>query len=155
MTETFGEVLAQLLSIAGVSRNQLARDVGVDMSFLTRAARGERRPSIEVMDAIAARFPHLPADLERRFYASLRYLPPGRDVDPLIAELMDVVADWRFTAGDLDWFRRDLASLCAVYVERMDRRQRISIDGLAYALVDENTPNLAALERERIPSGLV
>ena len=77
--QSFGNLLKEhreaYQSGAGISRNQLAHDVGVDPSYLTRIEHGDREPPrIHIVGGLARKFNLRGSEL-LEFYMRAGYLP--------------------------------------------------------------------------------
>jgi transcriptional regulator with XRE-family HTH domain len=148
--ETFGSVILTLCAQAGVSRKRLATDAHLDAGYLSRLIHGERHPARETVAALARVFKHLPPELELRLYHAAGYAGPGERADlGEFAELVELLADPRLTAHDLELVRLDILLTCRNTLRWLDERQAAGPTGASTALT------LAALERERIPLGMV
>lgn len=144
--ETFGAVITTLCAQAGISRTRLARGAHLDPGYLSKLVHGERHPSRETVAALARGFPRLAVEEEPRLYHAAGYAAPGERADlGEFADLVELLADPRLTARDLELVRLDILLTCRNTRRWLDEREAAGAETLT----------LAALERERIPLGMV
>ncbi len=109
----FAEQLQAARQRAGISQNQLARQVGVDPSYLNRIERGERAaPAREVVEALADALALSPAEADELLISAgyltraLAWLGP---LDPTIRLVAECLADAEVPAEDRAALREALA----------------------------------------------
>ena len=95
--ERFGAVLFEFRTLANRSRNNLAYEVGVDPSYLTRIEHGDREAPREHIVVALARALRLTEYQRCRLMASAGYWPYG-SLSPLLHGLIEVEG-WTATAG--------------------------------------------------------
>ncbi|MPZ13964.1 MAG: helix-turn-helix domain-containing protein [Chloroflexi bacterium] len=110
----FARVLRRYRDRLGISRNQLAREVGVDASYLTRIEHGERHPPrLHVVEALARRLRLSAADRDRLLiaagFAPASLGPFGWD-DALIA-VAETLADPTLNPNDRAEFSEVIRSI--------------------------------------------
>src|SRR5512138_167935 len=93
----FAERLQAVRQAAGVSQNQLARQVGIDPSYLNRIERGERAaPARDVVEALAEALALAPAEADD-LLISASHLPRALarlgPLDPTIRLVAEFLAD--------------------------------------------------------------
>ncbi|HZT07934.1 MAG TPA: helix-turn-helix transcriptional regulator [Chloroflexota bacterium] len=109
MREEFPALLRSFRERAGRSRNNLAHEVGVDPSYLTRIEHGDREPPrLHIVEALARALRLSIADRNRLLvsagYAPLSVVQLGAWDDALQA-VADVLTDIHLTAEEREQFR--------------------------------------------------
>jgi transcriptional regulator with XRE-family HTH domain len=125
MREEFSVLLRSFRERAGRSRNNLAHEVGVDPSYLTRIEHGDREPPrLHIVEATARALRLSIADRNRLLvaagYAPLSVVQLGSWDDALQA-CADVLTDIHLSPEDRDAFR-------AVVISIASRWQRHGMD---------------------------
>src|SRR5207237_2906456 len=109
MREEFPSLLRSFRKSAGRSRNNLAHEVGVDPSYLTRIEHGDREPPrLHIVEALARALRLSVADRNRLLvsagYAPMSVVQLGSWDDALQA-VADVLTDIRLSAEERDQLR--------------------------------------------------
>lgn len=117
MTESFAGLLAEFRERAGRSRNNLAHQVAVDASYLTRIEHGERAPPRPHIVAGIARALRLSAYDRNRLLVAAGYLPTsvsrlGR-WDECLQVVADVLNDPHLSASERQHFKDVVALIAA------------------------------------------
>lgn len=101
----FGMLLQQLREARMRSRNSLAREVGIDTSYLTRAERGDRDPPRQYIVEAIARALRLDTEERDQLLVSAGYKPAvlnGSGWHPALHDLAVVLNDYRIPQEDRD-----------------------------------------------------
>ncbi len=109
----FAEWLQAARQRAGISQNQLARQVGIDPSYLNRIERGERAaPAREVVEALADALALSPAEADGLLISAghlTRALARLGPLDPTIRLVAECLTDPDVPAADRAALREVLA----------------------------------------------
>ena len=112
-SETFGVLLRTLREQAGLSQSGLARQAGLDPSFINRLESGRRGVERPVADALVKAM-QLSARAADRLLAAGGFLPPslakvGLD-DPTLELVVDFLTQESLSSGDRAAFHRAVAN---------------------------------------------
>jgi len=109
MREDFPSLLLTFRDRAGRSRNNLAHEVGVDPSYLTRIEHGDREPPRQHIVEALARALHLSVTDRNRLLVSAGYAPLSvvqlGAWDDALQAVADVLNDLRLTPEERNEFR--------------------------------------------------
>jgi len=109
MREEFSTLLRQYREVAGRSRNGLAREIGIDPSYLTRLERGDREPPRQPVVENVARALRLSILDRNRLLAAAGHVPLSiaqlGTWDEALQDVVDVLTDARLTAAEREEFR--------------------------------------------------
>jgi transcriptional regulator with XRE-family HTH domain len=112
-SESFGVLLRTLRERAGLSQSALARQAGLDPSFINRLESGRRGVERPVADALVAAM-QLPARAADRLLAAGGFLPPsltkvGLD-NPTLQLVVEFLTEESLSSGDRAAFHRSIAN---------------------------------------------
>ena len=112
-SDSFGIMLRALRERAGLSQSALARQAGLDPSFINRLESGRRGAERPVADALVAAL-QLPAREADRLLAAGGFLPPslarvGLD-DPTLQLIVETLSDETLSPTDRAAFHRAVAN---------------------------------------------
>jgi len=109
MREDFPSLLLTFRDRAGRSRNNLAHEVGVDPSYLTRIEHGDREPPRQHIVEALARALHLSVTDRNRLLVSAGYAPLSvvqlGAWDDALQAVADVLNDLRLSPEERNEFR--------------------------------------------------
>lgn len=97
-----GEIIGARLEETGISRNELARQMGVNVSFISRVVSGEKRITTDDRIQQAAEILGMNSD---QLYLAIDTLPP--DVEHAIQRHPQMLAIIRQAAAKLDQRKED------------------------------------------------
>jgi transcriptional regulator with XRE-family HTH domain len=117
MRDEFSSLLRSFRERAGRSRNNLAQEVGVDPSYLTRIEHGDREPPrLHIVEALA-RALRLPLSDTNRLLVAAGFAPVSVVQlgvwDDALQAVADVLNDIELSTEDRDQFRSVVRIICA------------------------------------------
>jgi transcriptional regulator with XRE-family HTH domain len=115
----FAALLEGFRTAAGLSRNRLAGLVGVDPSYLTRCAHGDREPPRRHIVESIARALRLPLFQSNQLLTSAGYTPRSiNDWLDVHQAVTDVMTDDGLTEEDREEYRRTILSVSRRWMPR-------------------------------------
>jgi transcriptional regulator with XRE-family HTH domain len=128
--EEFPTLLRVYRERTGRSRNDLAHEVGIDPSYLTRMERSEREPPRQrVVESLAAALRLSVLD-RNRLLASAGYLPLSVEQlgawDETLQAVVDVLTDVRLTPNERERFRQVVQLLAAQWRGESEARPELA-----------------------------